>query len=162
MRVARELDLVRDIDMTAGNPLHTEPNPTAVFVAPAPPELGDAMPISRREAPPLRAVTSVPPIAEPLPAEPEPAEPPAPTWVDMAAGRAVREPQARVRPDARRPVELEEAARRRAAVDAAARAAAAVGDPGPLYRCAYAMVQAFMFAFFTSGIGLAAYVLLRH
>ncbi len=83
-----------------------------------------------------------------------------PQWVETAAGTAVRDDARPSVPTARRPAELEEVARRRAA--AQQRAALFSHAPGAAYRSAYAIVMTLVVGFFAVGAAFAVWVLLKH
>ena len=81
--------------------------------------------------------------------------------MELAAGQAARDATVTPPPTAHRPIELDELARRRAEAEAEARAAAFVGEPGPVYKALYRVVQTMVLAVFASGTGMAAYILIR-
>jgi hypothetical protein len=165
---------MREIDMTARIPLHTEPIEPGLFAAPNPQEPLVAAPVPRIDIGSdgsaatglARPNTSPAQVGQNGHANGATGQngahgPSGPDWVDMAAGQAVREATVTPPPTAHRPVELDDLALKRAELAAEERALAFAGEPGPVYRSVYRIVQTVVLGFFASGAGMAAYVLIR-
>jgi hypothetical protein len=159
--VVRELELVREIDVTARKPLHIEPIEPGLFAAPNPQEPLVAAPVPRIDIDSDGTAAS-PPARQTLFTQPGQNGHSGPEWVDMAAGHAVREAAVTPPPTAHRPVELDEMAARRAELEAEERAWAFAGEPGRGYKVFYRSVQTVVLGIFASGTGMAAYILIRH
>ena len=154
-RVARDLDLVR-IDMTASNPLHTEPARPEAMPAPA----AERVAVAQHPDP-------VAPMAQ-ASSDTAEAEPTTPAWVELAAGRALRDEGAQAAVVTADPIDYPPVAPhdahelREAEADAEAHAMAAAAPPGPMYRSVYSVVFTVVVGFFLGGAGLAVYVLVSH